>query len=294
MEQKGTMSVVREPGDSRANLTAVIPVTKRGALIEEMFPWVAEALEYGISIIVVHDKQDSLTGEALDRLINQFPGASIKVLEGKFGNPGETRNLGLENVVTEWVVFWDCDDQPFPLNCLEMIKEGQDFEVCIGRFQIRDLRTLSVKVRGRASSRFDVAMEPGLWRMVIKANIARENKFPPLRMGEDQVFLARLNLGNRRIHFSNSVVYEYRTNVENQLTGSNSNFADLIESQQLVKSLITSLQGRKTYLWFVYDRMSLTIIKRLPAPENLKKIFELAQFHLSHTFLHRKSHGKHS
>jgi hypothetical protein len=83
-----------------------------------------------------------------------------------------------------------------------MIKEGQDSEVCIGRFQIRDLRTLSVKVRRNASSRFDVAMEPGLWRMVIKTDIASETRFPPLRMGEDQVFLARLNLGKRRIYKS--------------------------------------------------------------------------------------------
>ncbi len=292
MGQKGTMSAVREPGNVRTSLTAVIPVTKRGALVEEMLPWIAEALEYGISIIIVHDKQDSLTGEALFKLINQFPDSPIKISEGSFGNPGETRNLGLENVESEWVVFWDCDDHPFPSKYLGMIQEDQNSEVCIGRFQVRDLRNSAVKVKAKVSSRFGIAMEPGLWRMAFKADIVREIRFPPLRMGEDQVFLARLNLGKRRIHFSNSVVYEYRTNVENQLTGSNSNFADLIESQQLVKSLITSLQGRKTYLWFVYDRMSLTIIKRLTAPENLKKIFEVARFHLNHIHLHRKSHGK--
>jgi hypothetical protein len=286
------MSVMRDPGDLRAQLTAVVPVTKRGALVEEMLPWISEALNNGISVIIVHDKQDELTSKMLSIFVDGFPGKPIEILEGKFGNPGETRNLGLERVETEWVVFWDCDDRPFPLNYLSMIKEDPDCDISIGRFQIRDLKSLAVNPRGKVRSKFDVAMEPGLWRMAIKTKVAKEAKFPPLRMGEDQVFLARVNLGRRVIHSSNSLVYEYRTNVENQLTGSNSNFADLVESQQLVKLLIRSSSGRETYLWCVYDRLALSIIKRLPLPDNLKKMMEVTKFQLGQIFLNRENHGK--
>ncbi len=198
-------------------LSVVVPITRMSGRFNELKSWILASTELPLQIILIHDIQDSLTGVELREFINTRPGRNIKIIEGTYGSPGITRNQGLKLILSPWVAFWDADDLPRPETVLSAIREtDNDTEVIIGNFITNSGKSM---IENHHQCRLEnVAINPALWRMVIRSSIIQGLNFNSCLMGEDQIFLIDLNLGARRIYFSNEIFYEYFQSHPMQLT----------------------------------------------------------------------------
>lgn len=189
-------------------LSVIVPITRMSERFNELKSWIFASTELPLQIILIHDIQDSLTGVELHEFINTYPGRNIKIIEGTYGSPGITRNQGLKLIHTTWVAFWDADDLPRPEAVLSAIRQtDNDVEVIIGNFVSNSGQSM---IENHHLCRLEnVAINPALWRMVIRSSIIQGLNFNSCLMGEDQIFLIDLNLGSRRIYFSNEIFYEY-------------------------------------------------------------------------------------
>jgi hypothetical protein len=97
---------------------------------------------------------------------------------------------------------------PRPEAVLSAIKQADSkVEVIIGNFVTNSGQAMT---ENHHLSRLEnVAINPALWRMVIRSSIIQGLNFNSCLMGEDQIFLIELNLGSRIIFFSNEIFYEY-------------------------------------------------------------------------------------
>ena len=228
------------------DLGIIIPVSNMAGNLEKLKNTLSQGIKYGIRFIVVHDFQDSQTGEELKSLINEIGSENILLIEGEFGSPGAARNKGLEVNSHQWVAFWDCDDLPIVNNFLEMVNKAaaEKSVVAIGSFiNISDLdsSTLNKQVLDtyKPQALRQIASKPGIWRFAFRKEFLQGRKFPNLRMAEDQVFLGSLELGVAKTYIEKDFVYSYFSGASHHLTSKKYVMDDL-----LIAALLTKMQLR--------------------------------------------------
>ena len=159
------------------------------------------------------------------------------VIQSDSGNPGGARNAGLTFATSDWVTFWDCDDEPLISEVLEVISSSNNLnkQVLVGSYQIKSLKdeSLTTRVLNESNWKIDLGLNPGIWRFVFRRNLVGKILFPEARMGEDQVFLQRVFAKEPEVFLSQVVTYVYGTDVLNQLTSKRLNLKDLVHVNQL-------------------------------------------------------------
>lgn len=275
-------------GKKIALLTAIIPVKN----IENISKNICELFTQDLSeirIIIVLDDVDESTKKIIRNLKESNHACDITILEGKFGNPGGARNAGMALPESDWICFWDADDQPAISNILREIRlDSSNSEVIVGQFATMDWMTNTEIGTTRLDlNLYAVAMNPGLWRHVFRREILEQLAFPEFRMAEDQVFLAKVYDKCPTVKFSESIFYYYFKNVPNQLTSRNENLDDIEKSL----GILLNLRGRDSKFFeillvrqlitvffrkFSYKRSRLKLYQRVIfqiSGSNLAKIF---------------------
>ncbi len=218
-----------------ALLSVVVPVSKMSGRLGNLSRWLNHELDPRIEVVLVHDMQDEKTGPELRRLVAWAGGSRIRLLENQFGSPGAARNAGALLVETKWIAFWDSDDIPNTGTILgELLSLKIEPEILIGNFIVQ---TITRKYEVLHSSRIQqVGLSPGLWRMVFLTNSINGITFPEYKMAEDQVYLAKLRIGSRAIHYSDAFFYTYFRGDPNQLTSNKdlTNRKALIDLRELI------------------------------------------------------------
>lgn len=149
----------------------------------------------------------------------------IKILESSCENPGCTRNKGLLEANGNWIIFWDNDDIP----ALEPIvsklsKNKKDLvDAYIFGYSVVDAKnSKQIKTKFPSSKQIDqIACNPGIWRILFRRKFINSVLFPNLLLGEDRIFLSRLDWKNANLVCVNEIAYYYFTNQNNQLTNVN-------------------------------------------------------------------------
>ena len=247
-------------------LSAVVPVSRMAGKLGYLSEWLTEASKYDLEIIIVHDKQDSQTSSELRSLISNTKNPRIIFIEGLFGNPGGARNAGLERVTGNWIVFWDSDDLPCINKILtETYDARNDVEVVIGQYQVINVNTGIIGTNGEHKSIRDVAMNPGLWRMIFKSESIQGVRFPNLRMAEDQVFLSRIRIAEKRVKFTSNVLYKYHTGFHSQLTNSKNALSDLPQAIRQIGSHASFVSSNQLkFNTFLMARQLFTTLTKAP------------------------------
>ena len=170
----------------------------------------------GIEVVIVHDEQDSHTGDEIESIVKSVNSDLVSVITKAVYSPGKARNLGMDRATGEWICFWDSDDNPMPENFLSMVRQAksQDHEIAIGKFQ--RINREAIEIYGTAES--EVGRMPGIWRFAFKKDSIHGLTFPGYRMGEDQVFLARVDVPYKDFFRFDEIVYEYVCGDVSQLT----------------------------------------------------------------------------
>lgn len=137
-------------------------------------------------------------------------------------NPGSARNFGLDNAKGNWVIFWDCDDLPVLEPIVEIIQSQSvsNYDAVMFSYQVVDSETNTIfESRFATNKSLERNMcNPGLWRILLRKKTISDNRFPPLIIGEDQIFLLKLEIEKIRIKFSEKIAYNYFVRNINQLT----------------------------------------------------------------------------
>ena len=240
-----------------------MPVTRMAGKLQRLNNSVTECVQLGIETIIIHDIRDAETEIELRELETRFDSNLVKVFTEKIGSPGITRNLGILNATGSWISFWDSDDKPLPYAFKSMVENAQlaKKKVAVGSFKFLEEEKNQTKTQSFGSSLKDIGRMPGIWRFAFSREFIGSTRFTEYSMGEDQVFLASLNIDLNQIYHSPDVVYLYDNHFQGQLTG---NLTAIAEVRQACKAIIemdsleqTSNEIAMTFL----SRLMLTRIK---------------------------------
>lgn len=247
-------------------LSIIIPVTKMYGRLNYLRNAVTKALALGAQIILIHDYRDDATSAELNQFKNQVQSGNLILVEDKFGNPGSARNAGIQLSQRKYLAFWDADDQPNADLFIDFFKdvEKHQSDLGIAEYSVSD-KHKRIQHRSLPGDNLElcweeIAFQPGLWRMIFKAELARKIKFPGLRMGEDQIFLALVLKNAQTFRVSHLNVYTYFTGVDGQLTRDKIAISDLNQSLNMLKEIIGSFNNswRRKFVEVMYLRMILS------------------------------------
>lgn len=238
-------------------LTAVIPI--HGSEFESRKDNLKEIIKSSaqIKLVIVADSFNRGDAVLLDEMVAQAKFCETNLIHGAFGNPGSARNAGLEFVDSEWVCFWDSDDIPHPEGFKTMIEKAEASKSSVAKGSYSVIDKLEGEVIPSAKPHITNEnparhlLDPGIWRYAFAKKVYLKNRFPPLRMGEDQDYLVKVLLSEREVFQSDEMVYTYRLGNETQITNLESAFADVGAS---LKFLEEQLQLNRN------DQISGTII----------------------------------
>ena len=258
----------------KVKLTVVIPIYGPTYAAREMnLKSIVNSSEQVIMIIVA-DSFEASTRESLINLIKNKPLGSVQVIEGNFGNPGSARNAGLEIANTEWISFWDSDDQPDATKFLKMIAaaETEGYDIAKGEYQISNpLTNYQFNVKNSEIAKGDMARhitDPGIWRYAFSKEVYKGLRFPPFRMGEDQDFLVQVLLQEKTILSFNENVYVYKVGDETQLTVNPHAFKDVAASLDFLRFLLRANKNSRSASLIImtsYVKQTISALRRFNA-----------------------------
>ena len=222
-----------------------------------------------IEVILVEDclekhEQDEKIWRILPE--DQLP-FKLSIYKVSYSNPGDSRNHGFKKSTGKWIAFWDFDDVPNLKILLKelSINENTEFDLLIfgfARIDSKSLKTLRT-TNPEQQSLAEIALNPGIWRMLFAREKIMNLEFPSLSMAEDQVFLSKIDWDNISIMKSNKIVYNYYVNQSNQLTSS-PNISYQIE--KAIDSLTNEYQKSESLSEFqkiIFFRLTFTFLKRI-------------------------------
>ena len=212
-----------------------MPVSRMANELGELESWIRDSSSLDIEIVIVHDIQDNETAEQLSGLIENLQDNRLRFIQENVNSPGLARNLGLRIAQGQWIAFWDSDDLPDVKEALASINENLDSEIIIGRYITHQRKSGSEEVSKESDlNQRKVGINPGMWRMIFRKNVLVGKQFNAIKMAEDQVFIAELNLDSRLVSFTNRVLYKYFKGRPNQLTNSELRITDFLTAFELI------------------------------------------------------------
>jgi glycosyltransferase involved in cell wall biosynthesis len=246
------------------NLTVVVPVTLMAEKLHRLEKAVTECVQLGIEAIIIHDIRDSETELELREMERKFDSKLVKVFTEKLGSPGLARNLGLLHASGTWISFWDSDDAPVPSAFKSMVERAElaGKNVAAGSFKfLAEAENNQTKTKVFGTQLKDIGRMPGIWRFSFKREFINSTKFTEYRMGEDQVFLASLNITPDQIFQSPDVVYLYDQNFHGQLTRDLNAINDTKKAYKAIIDINYIEKSSNKFAMVFLSRLMLTELK---------------------------------
>lgn len=260
-------------------LTAVVPISAMAGNLEYLQSWVPLVKSTQISVIIVHDRKDEETTIALQQFLSEINSPYLQILEGHFGAPGKARNFGLEKVQTEWVIFWDSDDLPFVQVQLEAVLNARKTSnVLVSNYETLNMENNEIVISKKPKNIVDLGSQAGIWRYAFKTELAKMQLFGTFCMGEDQIFLARLNLNWENIEFTNKTSYRYIKGHKFQLTGNALRINWLENTIDEYLSENSNFIDKNEFSVTIGIRLMITLIKNGNIKQKLRGIKKFGNF----------------
>ena len=265
-------------------LSAIVPVKSSTVDLTYLKDLILNLSDYAIELIVVEDLECENRNQSLERILLAGPVNQIRYLCGHFGSPGTARNAGLKIAKGDWITFWDCDDQPRVTQILDAIKNAtHNTEILIGQFLVKNQESGEVNQEvGKYLAFDDIAINPGLWRMVFRKKIISRLRFSEFRMGEDQLFISHLDISTKVVQFVPAIFYEYTIGLKHQSTRQPWNLKCLIGVSNSIYKKAKSATDLSTINFdcILMTRQQITLLKS----GNLYLKIKAIQFLIKFTF----------
>lgn len=243
-------------------ISIVVPIHKMAGRLSNLERVLKDAQSGNLPIefILVHDGNDIGTSNDLRILSEKY---QVSVVQGNFNSPGLARNYGMENTKANWVAFWDSDDVGNPNALTEAVsKANSRTNILIGGYRTHLISNDQVSKIFMPSRKLDKLMiNPGCWRFIFRKEFILETKFPKMKMGEDQVFLAKLRIDESQVTFIDDCFYTYFIGNMNQLTNSANSVAEVLEATKEIGEFIQNNYEVKKYIYVINARLILSALK---------------------------------
>jgi glycosyltransferase involved in cell wall biosynthesis len=247
-------------------LSVVIPYLRTSETYFFLDLWLQYCDE--VELIFVQDIDPSKTNHSLESYLKKFGNLNFKHISGQFNGPGGARNAGLDLATSEYISFWDIDDIPNVENFRKLLSKiiEEDAEIGVGGYQVRVIDSFNGAHSDRKLfndlSKISIGLNPGLWRWIFKRSVIAKNRFPELRMAEDQVFLQTLRIFDHQISSYSDTIYTYCRGVPLQLTSSRRFYGDIPKAIQLILPNIMDGNSRsKFFRLILLFRLCGSVIK---------------------------------
>lgn len=264
-------------------LTAIVPVHQMGGKLQNLQSWLSDSKE--IEVVLVHDFSTDSTQSELEGFLSNSNFSHVLLTTGNYGSPGLARNAGFENAKTDFVTFWDSDDLPNLGHYLEMAKILNQgiADVCLGEYKIINLKDLSVEEVNLHGTdvNHEVALNPGVWRMVFRTSTIPKNPFGHHLLGEDHLFLQELKFASMEKAILRKIVYTYFYAGEGNLTSNRRLIPELMQvftaTNEYRKKSVSNEELE--FASILLAREGITMIKsgqflfKVKATLNLAKVF---------------------
>lgn len=247
------------------SLSIIIPIALMSGRLDNLKETLT-SIGSDTQVIIVHDYQDIDTSREVRQLISELQSKKIELIEEYCGSPGKARNTGLHIARGNWVAFADSDDIAYIPKYEEIIRMNKNADVIVGNYEkinyIENEKIIGFSFSADKDSNLKrITHEPGIWRFIFKRSVIATHKFPENLMGEDQIFLTRLDLLSLEIAWHNTIVYSYFTSVQGQLTQRPNKGSEIRSSLRLLKSEnITKGRSLIEFPSLIYARMLLSLI----------------------------------
>lgn len=252
-----------------------MPISRMANELSELETWIRDSSGLDIEVIIVHDIQDEETEDQLVSLFASLQDHRLKFIQEKVDSPGLARNLGLKIAKGKWIAFWDADDLPDAKQALSSIQENPNSEIIIGRYIVHQRKSGNEEVSSEDDlNLYKIGVNPGLWRMLFRHSILAGQQFSATKMGEDQVFIAKINFDSKSISFTNRVLYKYFKGRPNQLTNSKIKLDDLITTfEEILMAQRYQVSDYLSINFVMLSRILITILKKF-GPKGFLKLNE--------------------
>jgi glycosyltransferase involved in cell wall biosynthesis len=241
-------------------LSAVIPIAPNFSDSSAILQWISDAINQNIFCIIVRDSfSDNSRREFDDAFHSLLKSDYLWIIDGKYNSPGLARNAGILSSRSEWIVFWDCDDLPNPMDILKEIECADSKVECIvGQYKVN-------AVNRNTRDLLDVSINPGIWRIAFRRSWLSNNLFSDYMWGEDQLFIIESRFFDANISLSEKYFYDYKVGAETQLTKDSTKAQDLrhvLSRAEILLSRPNQGSSRQTPYIIMMIRMGITLTKR--------------------------------
>lgn len=248
-------------------LSIIVPIHNMAGKLQnlELSLKASKELNLPVSFILVHDGLDEVTNKEVSDLAASY---KAKYLNLVVNSPGLARNYGLQHADSEWVAFWDSDDIGSVKEAISSIHNSPlNTDFILAGYSQMSQRTKIVNQVSTPIGNFPMAMiNPGIWRFIFRRSAIVNTNFPPYRMGEDQVFLARLLINESSVYFSDKNVYLYVDGEGGQLTKDKKAVSEILLAIDEITQIITHNSRQYSYLRVMRTRMITTALKHKLIP----------------------------
>jgi glycosyltransferase involved in cell wall biosynthesis len=232
-------------------VSVVVPVFNKAAYLSACLGSARAQTLKAVEILCVDDGSTDTSQE----IAAQHANADARVIllsTGRNAGPGVARNLGLRQARGRFVFFLDADDvlPPDALEVLHALALSSAADLIKGTMANcidgRDTPWISDETRIGNRDSFHLADEPRIWVpyffvcYLYRREFLRRNNicFPPLRAGEDPVFLAQCLVKASKIASTSAVTYIYRRDgSKGQRRITPSHLADFVDHVDRVKRI---------------------------------------------------------
>ena len=165
--------------DQERRLTIVVPVHRMAGRLSNLESSISAAEGQAVDFVLVLDDTGDSSALELQVIAATYPGINIRIVKGVYQSPGFARNAGMQYVSTPYILFADSDDRFFvPQITAALNSISDETEVLIGAFRQTNLESDTEKIFPPKEPLFlDLALNPGLWRIVLKTAVTTKTKF---------------------------------------------------------------------------------------------------------------------
>jgi glycosyltransferase involved in cell wall biosynthesis len=254
-------------------LSVIIPVGEMAGRLEQLEVTLISSQNENIEWILVHDHFDEVTCSEIDSLVDRCsPKGKVIRLETEIRGVGNARNTGLLAASGDWICFIDSDDEAEIDQYWNMmlLAEKNDKNFAIGEFarkvseETTEIRRIKSRVKNSGYLN-EVSKNPGLWRWLIRRERLGLTVFDSVPMGEDLLFIKKLNPRMDEILPFSEMVYTDHCAIPGQATNNEEALRAIPSSFRIALEIDRSTQPQHYLSRKITFRLGLSTLKRKPS-----------------------------
>ena len=272
-------------------ISIIVPIYNAEKFIERCIKSVLNQTEHSWELILINDGSIDNTEQICKKYVGD---ARIHLYSKRNTGVSDTRNIGIEKAIGNWITFLDADDElssDYIENALKIISKN-NYDIIVGQLNTylgaeyliksdieynrkNKIRLMKNLISGEKKENYNSSLLGFVIGKIYKSEIVKNLKFPlKIRYREDTLFNLQAFLKAKNILVTNSINYHYIINTQsacfkyipdymNEIKQFNEILENIIESNNLdLKEEFYICMTNMYMVWLklciIHDKSNLT------------------------------------